>query len=47
MALTVVTVAAAQVNLGSLNVPIALAIASVKAALVALIFMHLLWDEKV
>jgi cytochrome c oxidase subunit IV len=46
MFLTVITVAVAQVDLGPLNVPLALAIASVKAALVALIFMHLLWDEK-
>src|SRR5687768_14689549 len=46
MCLTVITVAVAQVDLGPLNVPLALAIASVKAALVALIFMHLLWDEK-
>jgi cytochrome c oxidase subunit 4 len=43
---TALTVAAATVHLGPLNVPIMLAIAVVKASLVALIFMHLLYDEK-
>ena len=45
--LTVVTVAAASFNFGSANVVIALAIASVKAILVGLFFMHLLWDKPV
>jgi len=45
--LTIVTVAAASFNFGSANVVIALAIASVKAALVALFFMHLVWDKPV
>src|SRR5262249_45342941 len=45
--LTVITVAAASFNFGSANVVIALAIASIKATLVALLFMHLLWDKKV
>lgn len=45
MALTVVTVLAIQVNLGSLNIWIALGIAGVKAILVALFFMHLWWDK--
>ena len=47
MFLTVITVAAASFNFGSANVVIALAIASVKAILVGLFFMHLLWDKPV
>ena len=39
--------AAASFNFGSANVVIALAIASVKATLVALFFMHLIWDKPV
>ena len=42
LALTVLTIAAAHVNLGTLNTPVALAIAVVKAALVVLFFMHAL-----
>jgi len=45
--LTIVTIAAASFNFGSANVVIALAIASVKATLVALFFMHLVWDKPV
>jgi len=47
LTLTVITVAAASFNFGSANVVIALAIASVKALLVALFFMHLVWDKPV
>ena len=47
MFLTVITVAAASFNFGSANVVIALAIASLKAVLVGLFFMHLLWDKPV
>jgi cytochrome c oxidase subunit 4 len=43
--LTVVTVAAAQVDLGNLNLYVAMAIAGTKASLVCLFFMHLLWDR--
>jgi caa(3)-type oxidase subunit IV len=43
--LTAVTVGAAYINLGSGNIVIALAIATVKAILVALFFMHLLWEK--
>ena len=43
--LTGVTVAAASINLGELNVLVALLIAAVKAALVVLFFMHLFWDS--
>ena len=45
--LTVLTVAAASFNFGSANVVIALAIASMKATLVALFFMHLIWEKPV
>lgn len=49
LVLTVVTVAAAGVHFGSpsVNVIVALVIASVKASLVALFFMHLLYDNRV
>lgn len=47
LVLTVVTVAAAGFNFGSMNVVIALVIASMKASLVALFFMHLRWDKPV
>lgn len=40
LALTGITVAAAYVNLGRFNIVVALAIATVKATLVVLIFMH-------
>ncbi|HYP14748.1 MAG TPA: cytochrome C oxidase subunit IV family protein [Bryobacteraceae bacterium] len=45
--LTVVTVGASQINFGSnmTNVIIAMLIASLKASLVALFFMHLRWDR--
>lgn len=47
--LTVVTVAASYVHWGSgaANVIIAMLIASIKASLVALFFMHLRWDKPV
>jgi cytochrome c oxidase subunit 4 len=43
--LTVVTVAVVEVDLGELNIVIALAIAAFKATLVCLYFMHLRWDK--
>lgn len=43
--LTVITVAASYVDFGELNLVVALAIAVVKASLVVLFFMHLLWDK--
>ena len=43
--LTVVTVLASYVDFGGLNIWIAIAIAAVKATLVALVFMHLKWDR--
>ncbi len=46
LVLTAVTVGASYVNFGAANLWIALLIASVKAATVALVFMHLYWDHK-
>ena len=43
--LTVVTVAASEINFGEFNLIVALAIAVVKASLVVLFFMHLRWDK--
>ncbi len=45
VALTVITVLAAGFSFGSWNVIIALGIASIKASLVALFFMHLRHDK--
>ncbi|MCZ2152673.1 MAG: cytochrome C oxidase subunit IV family protein [Bryobacterales bacterium] len=47
LVLTAITVLAAGVDFGSntVNLAIAMTIATVKAALVALIFMHLLWEK--
>jgi cytochrome c oxidase subunit 4 len=47
LVLTVITVAAAGVDFGSGNVVIALTIATIKATLVALFFMHLKYDKPV
>ena len=46
MILTAITVSASFIDFGPYNVTIALAIASVKALLVAFFFMHLFWDSK-
>ncbi|MCU0961995.1 MAG: cytochrome C oxidase subunit IV family protein [Pirellulaceae bacterium] len=45
LALTYLTVAARYVDLGSLNIWIALGIATIKGALVVLYFMHLRYDS--
>ncbi len=45
--LTAVTVLVSTINLGGWNAIIAVGIASVKATLVAFIFMHLLYDRKI
>jgi cytochrome c oxidase subunit 4 len=42
--LTIVTVAATWIDLGGWNVAVAMAIATVKATLVAMYFMHLRYD---
>jgi cytochrome c oxidase subunit IV len=46
MILTAATVAAAFVNLGRFNIVVALAIATVKATLVVLFFMHAKYSPK-
>ena len=43
---TIITVIAAQIDLGFLNIVVALAIATTKALLVAFFFMHLYYDNK-
>jgi cytochrome c oxidase subunit 4 len=45
--MTAVTVLVSFVDLGAFNITVALAIASVKALLVAFFFMHLFWDNKI
>lgn len=47
LVLTAVTIGAAHIQLGGWNVVVALLIAGVKATMVALIFMHLLYDKKI
>lgn len=44
--LTVVTVITSRMDLGALNVVVALAIASAKATLVAMFFMHLKYEPR-
>jgi cytochrome c oxidase subunit IV len=44
--LTILTVGLSYVHLGPANLAIAVVIASIKAALVVLFFMHLRWDSK-
>jgi cytochrome c oxidase subunit 4 len=46
MALTTITVLVAYVNLGQLNKVVALGIASVKATLVVLYFMHVKYSSR-
>ena len=46
LVLTVLTVAVAQVDFGFLNVVMAMGIATIKAGLVLLFFMHLKYDDK-
>jgi cytochrome c oxidase subunit IV len=45
--LTALTIGAAYINLGNGNVVVALFIATIKASLVVLFFMHLRWDKPV
>ena len=47
LVLTLITVGASFIDFGPYNVSIALVIASIKALLVALFFMHLFWDNKI
>ena len=44
MILTVLTATVSTINLGQFSGPVALAIASIKALLVAMFFMHLRWS---
>lgn len=46
MVLTAATIAAAYMDLGPLNLPVALAIAAVKATLVVLYFMHVRYNPR-
>src|SRR5580704_19158035 len=46
VAFTLLTVAVASVHLGPLNLAVAIAIASAKATLVVMFFMHLKYDNK-
>jgi len=46
LVLTAITIAVSQVHLGPWNIVVALAIAAVKATLVAFFFMHLFYDNK-
>ena len=43
--LTIITVAVSYVHLGTANLFVAMLVASMKASLVALFFMHLFWDK--
>ncbi|PLX83040.1 MAG: cytochrome-c oxidase [Desulfuromonas sp.] len=43
--LTAITVAAAQIDLGELNIWVALGIASVKSSLVIAVFMHMKYEK--
>ena len=46
LALTFITVAVTRVDLGPLNIWVAMGVATIKAALVALYFMHLKYDNR-
>jgi len=46
MVLTAVTVGVAYIDLGALNIAVALAVAVVKAALVVLFFMHVKYSSR-
>jgi len=46
LTLTAITVAVSYVNFGTANVWIALLVATIKASIVALVFMHLFFDHK-
>ena len=46
LVLTAITVAASRVDFGMLNLVVAMIIASIKAGIVALFFMHLKYEDK-
>jgi cytochrome c oxidase subunit 4 len=45
MVLTIITVAASRIDFGWMNIAIAMVIASIKAGLVAMFFMHLKYEN--
>ncbi|MFB3785438.1 MAG: cytochrome C oxidase subunit IV family protein [bacterium] len=45
MILTYLTVSATYIDLGGMNLMLAMAIATLKASLVVLFFMHMYWDK--
>jgi cytochrome c oxidase subunit 4 len=45
LVLTAITVSVSKIDLGNFNILVALAVAVIKGTLVALFFMHLLWDS--
>ena len=47
LVLTVITVGMAQINFGAFNAFFAMLIATIKAGLVLLYFMHLKYDDKI
>jgi cytochrome c oxidase subunit 4 len=47
LVLTVITVAVSRVDFGVLNMVVAMVVASVKATIVALFFMHLKYEDKI
>ena len=47
MILTVITVFVSYLHLGIFNIVVALGVASIKASLVALYFMHLKYEDKI
>lgn len=47
IALTVITVAITSIELGALNTAAALVIASIKAGIVLMYFMHLRFDQRI
>ena len=46
LVLTVITVAVSKVDFGAMNIVVAMVIASIKAVLVGLFFMHLKYEDK-
>jgi cytochrome c oxidase subunit 4 len=47
LVLTAITVKISLINLGGWNLVVAIGVATLKASLVALFFMHLLYDKKI
>lgn len=47
LVLTAITVKISLINLGGWNLVVAVGVATIKASLVALFFMHLLYDKKI